>query len=106
MKDKLLVLHRLHEHLRVPKDDLALEIDEEFLDSDVESMGNLPYLIIDLTTVNIDKNDSRLDYPKLTLYEDDLVLDRVRQYIKVCPLPAQTEINLIEHIVYKLEQLQ
>ena len=42
----------------------------------------------------------------LTLYEDDLVLDRVQAYAQIYPISDTTKLNLLEHIAFKIKQLE
>ena len=92
-----------HSGHRVPKDELA-GFESEYL-SDESTFGNLPVLTIDLIAEELVKDGYQRDYPCLTLYEDDLFTDRVLEYNSQWPLSDFALLNLLEHIVFKLKQL-
>ena len=67
----------------------------------------MPVLIIDLVKKGIVTNEEKkiAGIGSLTLYEDDLVLERVLAYAQLYPISDKTKLNLLEHIAFKIKQL-
>ena len=94
----------------MPKDPLN-NVDEDISDDETEEatqlIGNMPVLIIDLVKNGIMAAEEKkiAGLGSLTLYEDDLVLDRVQAYAQLYPISDKTKFNLLEHIAFKIKQL-
>ena len=65
-------------------------------------LGDLPALMIDLVKEGV-LETNKPHYPTLTLYENDLVIEKVRAYTELHPLSDFNMVNLIELIIYKIE---
>ena len=67
----------------------------------------MPVLIIDLVRNSIiEPEEKKIEgIGTFTLYENDLVLDRVQAYAQLYPISETTKVNLLEHIAFKIKQL-
>ena len=97
--------------LRVPSDplkDLEQEISDDETEETTQLIGNMPVLVIDLVNKGLMAPEEKriAGLGSLTLYEEDLVLDRVEAYAQLYPISDRTKLNLLEHIAFKIKQLE
>ena len=102
--------------LRVPSDPLSCVDLEKSSSSDGEEeeekadeiVGSMPVLMIDLVRSGLvvaapDDQTKIAGLGTLTLYEDDIVVDRVQAYAQLYPISDATKVNLLEHIAFKIK---